>query len=153
MTPKKLYRSSTDKVIAGVCGGLAKYLEIDSTLIRVIFILLLFMGGSGILLYIILIVIMPLDSNPTKSQPINANEIAADAADTIKTAATDIKEHLHHENNHSWSFFFGLVIVFIGVMTLSKNLFPAYHIFPPAQILWPIILIALGLFIVVRRHK
>lgn len=62
MSEKKLYRSNTDKMIAGVCGGLGQYFGIDSTVIRLIFALLVVFGvGSGILLYIILAIVMPLE--------------------------------------------------------------------------------------------
>ncbi len=62
MEGKKLYRSNTDKMIAGVCGGLAQYFGVDSTLIRLIFALLVFLGvGSGIPLYIILAIVVPLE--------------------------------------------------------------------------------------------
>lgn len=56
---KKLYRSQTDKMIAGVCGGIAEYFGIDSTLVRLGWILFTFAGGSGILAYIIAWIIMP----------------------------------------------------------------------------------------------
>jgi phage shock protein C len=56
---KKLYRSQTDKKIAGVCGGVAEYFGIDSTLVRLGWILFTFAGGSGILAYIIAWIIMP----------------------------------------------------------------------------------------------
>ena len=56
---KKLYRSKTDRKIAGVCGGIAEYFGIDSTLVRLGWILFTFAGGSGILAYIIAWIIMP----------------------------------------------------------------------------------------------
>lgn len=56
---KKLYRSQTDKKIAGVCGGVAEYFGIDSTLVRLGWVLFTFAGGSGILAYIIAWIIMP----------------------------------------------------------------------------------------------
>lgn len=56
---KKLYRSQTDKKIAGVCGGVAEYFGIDSTLVRLGWILFTFAGGSGILAYVIAWIIMP----------------------------------------------------------------------------------------------
>jgi len=60
METKKLYRSRTDRMIAGVCGGLGKYLGIDPTLIRLIFALLVFFGvGSGLLVYLILMIVVP----------------------------------------------------------------------------------------------
>jgi len=56
---KKLHRSQTDKMIAGVCGGIAEYFGIDSTLVRLGWVLFTFAGGSGILAYIIAWIIMP----------------------------------------------------------------------------------------------
>jgi phage shock protein C len=56
---KKLTRSRKDRKIAGVCGGLGEYLGIDSTLVRLIWLLLIFFGGTGVLAYIIAWIIMP----------------------------------------------------------------------------------------------
>jgi phage shock protein PspC (stress-responsive transcriptional regulator) len=57
---KKLYRSRTDRKIAGVCGGLAEYFNIDPTLIRLIFIFLLLPGGlPGFIPYVIMWIIVP----------------------------------------------------------------------------------------------
>ena len=56
---KKLYKSKTDVKIDGVCGGIAKYLEVDATLVRLIWVVFTFVGGSGILAYIICAVLMP----------------------------------------------------------------------------------------------
>lgn len=56
---KKLYRSKKDKMIAGVCGGIAEYFEIDSTIARLVFVLLLFMCGGGLLAYIICAIVIP----------------------------------------------------------------------------------------------
>jgi len=56
---KKLCKSSTDKKLSGVCGGIAKYFGVDSTLIRLIWVVITLMGGAGIIAYIICAVIMP----------------------------------------------------------------------------------------------
>lgn len=56
---KKLYRSVTDRKIAGVCGGLAKYFGFDSTMVRLALALLVIFGGVGILAYIICALIIP----------------------------------------------------------------------------------------------
>jgi phage shock protein C len=62
MEGKKLYRSKTNKMFAGVCGGLGQFFGIDATLVRLIFALLVFLGfGSGIVLYIILALVVPLE--------------------------------------------------------------------------------------------
>ena len=56
---KRLVRSSMDKKVAGVCGGLARYFDIDATLVRVVFVLLTLFSGGGLILYIILWLVMP----------------------------------------------------------------------------------------------
>jgi phage shock protein C len=57
---KRLMRSSRDKKIAGVCGGLAEYFDIDPTIIRVLWLLAIFLGGTGVLAYIILWIVLPV---------------------------------------------------------------------------------------------
>lgn len=57
---KKLIRDTSNKVFSGVCSGLAAYFGLDTTLIRVIFVLLAIFGGSGVLLYIVLWIVIPL---------------------------------------------------------------------------------------------
>jgi phage shock protein C len=61
MEEKKLTRSTTDKWIAGVCGGLAKYFDMDPILVRVIFFLLGF-WGPGLLVYVVMWIIVPEDT-------------------------------------------------------------------------------------------
>jgi phage shock protein C len=56
---RKLYRSRTDRMIAGVCGGLASYFSLDPTLIRVLFVVLAVLGGSGIIIYLAMWLIVP----------------------------------------------------------------------------------------------
>jgi phage shock protein C len=56
---RRLYRSKTDRVLAGVCGGLAQYFNLDATLIRVLFVLLAVLGGAGLVLYVAMWIIVP----------------------------------------------------------------------------------------------
>ncbi len=63
MNGKKLYKSERDKKVAGVCGGLAEYLNIDSTLIRLAWVLFCLAGGSGLVIYIVAALIMPNESD------------------------------------------------------------------------------------------
>lgn len=58
---KKLYRSLKDRMIAGVCGGLGKYFGIDSTWVRLTFLLCLFLGGSALFVYLVMWVVVPLE--------------------------------------------------------------------------------------------
>ena len=56
---KRLYRSKTNRVIGGVCGGMGEYFGIDPTIIRLIWVILALMGGTGIIAYIIAWIIIP----------------------------------------------------------------------------------------------
>ena len=59
---KKLYRSETDKKIAGVCGGIAEYFSVDSTIVRLGWVFLALLAGCGLLAYIIAAIIIPVKS-------------------------------------------------------------------------------------------
>lgn len=59
---KRLYRSETNRQIAGVCGGLAEYFSIDTTLVRLAFILTTLLGGPGVIAYIVLWIVVPEES-------------------------------------------------------------------------------------------
>ena len=56
---KRLYKSNTNKVIDGVCGGIGEYFNIDPTLVRLAWVVFCALGGSGLLAYIIMAIIMP----------------------------------------------------------------------------------------------
>jgi phage shock protein C len=58
---RRLYRSRNERMIAGVCGGLAEYLHTDPTLIRLLFVLFALAGGPGIIAYLILLLVVPLE--------------------------------------------------------------------------------------------
>lgn len=62
-TEKRLRRSRRDKMIAGVCGGLGAYFDRDSSWIRLLFILFLMLGGSAILVYVVMWLVVPLDNS------------------------------------------------------------------------------------------
>jgi len=69
---KKLYRSRKDSKIAGVCGGIAEYFDVDPTIIRLLALLTIFFGGGGIIAYIIAWIIIPLE--PTKESSPSSDE-------------------------------------------------------------------------------
>lgn len=57
--PRKLYRSRSQRMLAGVCGGLAEYFNVDATLIRVLFLILAVFGGTGLVIYVVMWLIVP----------------------------------------------------------------------------------------------
>jgi phage shock protein C len=64
---KRLYRSRTERMIAGVCGGLGDYFNIDPVWVRVLFLVLLLAAGSTLLVYLIMWLIVPLAPNHTSA--------------------------------------------------------------------------------------
>ena len=68
MEIKRIKKSSTDRVLFGVCGGLAEYFEIDSLVVRLLFVLLSIMVGSGVLLYIICALLIPDEAKAAREE-------------------------------------------------------------------------------------
>ena len=67
---KPLYRSDTDRMVAGVCAGLAKYISMDPSIIRLVAVLLFFVTGPGILVaYLIMALIVPIEPTPETQNP------------------------------------------------------------------------------------
>lgn len=60
MEPKRLYRSNNNKMICGVCQGVSEYINIDPTVVRLLWVLFGFMGGTGVFAYIVAAIIMPV---------------------------------------------------------------------------------------------
>lgn len=88
MNPRRLYRSRRDRQLAGVAGGIAEYLDVDPTVVRILWILSIFFGGFGILLYIIMAFIVPLE--PVAGPPAGGwSGPAAGAAPGVNPATGD----------------------------------------------------------------
>ena len=83
---KKLYRSSRQKLIAGVCGGLAEYFNMDVSIIRLIWAISVLFGGISLFLYIIAALIMPVEENAggTTVSDENGNVIYSDTDTNVK---------------------------------------------------------------------
>ena len=76
MSKKKLYKSRKNKMVGGVCGGLAEYLEMDPTIVRIIAIILGLLKGVGLLAYIVACIIIPF----------NEEDFSEDDTDNLKSA-------------------------------------------------------------------
>jgi len=65
--PRRLYRSRSDRWIGGVCGGLAQFLTIDTTIIRLLFVFTALFGGASLLIYLVMLLIVPEEPLPKDS--------------------------------------------------------------------------------------
>jgi len=123
---KKLYRSSSDKMIGGVCGGLGKYFDVDSTLVRLGAVLSIF-TGVGLIAYLIAWIVVPLDSGR------GVNEKIKDKVQKIEKGRV---QKVKKKRGGFWLFFGGL-LVFIGF----ANLYSTEVVFPWAILIWGLYLI------------
>jgi phage shock protein C len=98
---KQLYRSETDRMIAGVCGGFAEYFNIDSTIVRLIFLFFVLWGGGGMLAYLICWIVIPTQSSvKTASEDVikeNSKEIKETVTKTAKGLKTEVRSDTKKE--------------------------------------------------------
>lgn len=143
MKTKKIYRSTENVIIAGVCAGLADYFEIDETLVRIIFVLLAIGGGSGVLIYFILWLVIPEEEN--------MNKFTDDVGDKTKTMAKEIKKEVKVEKikpEKKRGSFFGLLLILWGGILLVEKIAPRLINW---DYFWPATLIFLGSYLMLQR--
>lgn len=94
-TSKRLARSNTDRIIAGVCGGIANYLNIDPTLIRLGFVLLILVGGVSPLIYLLLWAIMPSEDSAQGEWTSQVRENLSDMGQRAQTLASQASQQIN----------------------------------------------------------
>ena len=159
---RRLYRSRSDRMIWGVCGGLAKHFDMDPTIVRVIAVLLVFVSGFGILAYIILAIVIPLEGSKAAEPKDTIKENVEEMKETASELGREIQSTLRGEEGESEEITkmrhrrrntFGIIIIVLGILFLlgSFNLFWWFN----WGNLWPLILVAIGVLIIlsVRRRK
>jgi phage shock protein C len=158
--PKKLYRSRKDSVVGGVCGGLAVYFSIDPVIVRVLTAVTFFFGGAGILAYLILWVVVPLegaDAVPGKDTiQANADEIKETAelmgkqvAETFSTSGQDEETAARiRSRRRTW---LGIGLVIVGGLILISNF--GWTRWLNWGVMWPVPLIAVGILVLVLARR
>lgn len=126
-SPRRLYRSRREKMVAGVAGGLAQYIDIDPVLIRLAFVFFAFTGALGLLAYIALAIVMP-ERPADEPEPEITGTIAGGRGREIV----------------------GLLLLVLGAILLVGNL--GYFAQIQWQFVWPLAIIALGVALLVMRR-
>ena len=121
---KKLYRSRRSSMIAGICGGLGEYLNVDPTIMRLAAVLLAFADGIGLIAYIIAWIVVP--RNPEME------------AEVVAPERSELNRLLP-----------GLALIIVGLIFLLNNVIPWFHF----GHLWPLVLIILGIVILAKAQK
>ena len=150
---KKLYRSHSDRMIAGVCGGLGEYLDVDPVWIRLGLVMMLFGGaGMGFWIYIILWVIMPAQDRPeaTPGETVQAN--VQEMAERTRELGQGLQQGLQSERAPSS----GAIVVAVGfILAGTLLLLNQFGLFSWLGwgTLWSLALISLGFALLFSRIK
>lgn len=134
MQVNKLYRSRKTRIIAGVAGGLAEYFEIDVTLVRLLWVLAVFAGGTGVLAYIVAVIVIP-EEKDAFGYP------AEQVEDRVKPEKIPHRETARRNA--------GLLLIALGIVLLAYEILPRDLM----RYLWPLLLIVLGIFILFRDRR
>jgi phage shock protein C len=94
---KRLYRSETDRVLGGVCGGIAEYLKVDSTVIRLLLVLTVIYGGAGVLAYLIFWIVVPTESSVSQKSEDVVNENSKEIKDSVEKVAKNFSEEVRSD--------------------------------------------------------
>lgn len=117
---EKLYRSRTNKIFGGVAAGLGDYLNIDPTIVRVLFVASILLSGIGILLYIILWIVIP-EENVFASFNTNTSQ-SEQASDNIKPDNI-FAEPYYPQKSSNGSLVIGIILIVIGLLLLGVEIF------------------------------
>lgn len=157
---RRLNRSRDDRVIAGVCGGLGAYFGIDPTIIRVIAVLSIFVGGTGVIAYLIMAIVIPLEGSSAAEPKDTIRENVEDIKETASEIGRDIQstvakdkvgaeeESMLRSRRLNW---LGIAVIVFGVVLLLGN-FNVFWWFNWG-ILWPIPVIAIGILLIVAARR
>ena len=141
-TETRLSRSETNRVLGGVAAGIAEYVHIDPTVIRIIFILLGLFGGSGLLLYLALWIVMPSASSlQVTTDPVRENitEIHGKTQQLVASLRNS-KENTTRTG--------ALLLIGIGILLVLNNF--GIYVFNFGK-MWPFLLILLGIVLLRRK--
>ena len=143
MSSTRLTRSETEKMVAGVCGGLATYLGIDVTLIRIGFVILTVASGVGIPLYLLLTIITPPGDDVMIR---DAVDIRLDGDDSAELAEKNSSLNLSKETDNTQIVAYGLIG--FGFLTLMSQFG-----FVSMSFVWPLLFIGVGVYFISKRRS
>lgn len=143
MSATQLTRSESDKMIAGVCGGLAEYLNLDPALVRLAFVVLGLASGMGFIIYLILAIITPTQSQvgvkPSAYVEHNIHQLGDSFSHSVQQA----------RNNRSAPMVGAGALILIGLYFLLQN----FGLHLNLSLLWPLVIIGLGAWLLVRSRS
>lgn len=122
---ERLYRSHDDRMLFGVAGGMAEWMDLDPSVVRLVWALLILAGGVGLLLYIIAAIVVPEAPYAASGATAAAPGTPAAAADQTRWEARQARRAARRQNPGNAGVIFGLVLVLAGAWFLIDRYVPA----------------------------
>jgi phage shock protein C len=152
---KKLYRSAKEKMAGGVAGGLAEYFDIDPTIIRVLFVVSLFLGGTGLIAYIVLWIVVPeqpfVYNMGTSGSPNDSGSVEGQAPNPQEPASDPVTAYQESINRRKQkrSVIGGIILITLGMIFLADEFFPRVSF----EELFSVALIVFGVVLLLNSSK
>jgi phage shock protein C len=141
---RRLYLSRTNKVIAGVCGGLGEYFGIDPVILRVIAVVLVFAHGIGLIGYFIAWLVMPKRPAETVSTPASSSTASPTPTPTLTVLPAPV-----HDSTSWGRYLPGAILILVGLYFLLDRHFWWWHI----ERFWPVLLVIAGAVLIVHYFR
>ncbi|HSF82345.1 MAG TPA: PspC domain-containing protein [Anaerolineales bacterium] len=151
---RRLYRSRTNSMIAGVCGGLGAYLRIDPTLVRLFFVLISLAGnGIGLFVYILLWIILPSEEQNQKvTFEDTVRSSSTEIADRARAMGEDLREMVNQPHPQT-GLIIGAALIIAGLFYLVQNLNLAWLTWLDFDVIWPLLLVVGGVALLIRNRR
>lgn len=149
-----LYRSESDRMLGGVCGGLGNYLGVDTTLVRLFFVILFFGSGIGVLAYLALWIVAPSESSVNKD--LTWKQSIQDTTENFGERAQNMGQEFSvamRQPHPKAGVIIGGALIALGGLLFVENLNIYWLRWLDFDILWPVLLIVAGGVILVRRSQ
>jgi len=148
---KGFMRSKKNRTIAGVCGGLGEYFDVDPTVFRLVFVLIVFAGGAGILAYIIFWIVMPEADGSSYAEDISKTAREKEKIDENKTnlgkkAKEEANDLAKKYKGVDGRLVIGGILIILGLMFTAENLLPGWNFYR----FWPLAVVVVGLALVIN---
>jgi phage shock protein C len=134
---ERLYRSRGDRMLFGVAGGMARYLDLDPSLVRIAWVLLVFAGGAGLLLYIIAAIVIPEEPLGAPAAPLASPSDAGAAPGS--GSAWNYRAGVERRDRGGSAVLIGVVLVVVGAWLLLQRFVQI-----DSGLVWPVALLILG---------
>jgi phage shock protein PspC (stress-responsive transcriptional regulator) len=171
---KRLYRSKKEKMLAGVAGGLAEYFDIDPVIIRIIFVITALISGAGIIAYLLLWIIVPLNpeqlnefyqprysnvpgqkdgnketehSAGTNTEQQSSSECSADNSNNENFKSYEAESMQDQSKGKNKNVLAGAILITLGILFLADNFLPFFRF----SDFWPLVFVAIGIGLILKN--